>query len=194
MSLIEFRVLCQCKARYYLALVIRKRKFAWHFEWVFCSQLRVIARVQGARNVALDKRQIDVIHERMGPDCVWAVGFEVSSAEQKKYINQPRVPLRPSTWMRPSWLRLIIKQIESSPLLRTSNKPCDDLLARLIRLHTDSISLNRGYETATWLAVCTTREQAPLQWIDMGDLGYLDDEGNLFLTGRTKDIIILRSV
>lgn len=37
-----------------------------------------------------------------------------------------------------------------------------------------------------------TRHQTPMQWIDMGDLGYLDDEGNLFLTGRTKDIIILR--
>ena len=88
MGLIEFRVLCQCTARYYLALVIRKRKFAWHFEWVFCSQLRVIARVQGARNVALDKRQIDVIHERMGPDCVWAVGFEVTSAETEE-IHKP---------------------------------------------------------------------------------------------------------
>ena len=66
--LIEFRVPIKWLWCSYLALVIRKRKFAWHFKWVFCSQLRVIARVQGARDIALYKRQINVIHKRMGPD------------------------------------------------------------------------------------------------------------------------------
>lgn len=36
-------------------------------------------------------------------------------------------------------------------------------------------------------------DRHPIGWIQMGDVGYLDKDGNLFVTGRIKDIIVLEN-
>ena len=37
------------------------------------------------------------------------------------------------------------------------------------------------------------KEKPPVQWIDMGDTGHIDERGNLIVSGRSKDVLVLKN-
>ena len=37
------------------------------------------------------------------------------------------------------------------------------------------------------------KEKPPVQWIDMGDTGHMDERGNLVVSGRSKDVLVLKN-
>jgi long-chain acyl-CoA synthetase len=86
----------------------------------------------------------------------------------------------------------------------TVGKPLPDVEVRVIdvpdkeiyvHLHGEGELLLRGPNISSgyWKAPDKTREARVGEWFRTGDLGRMDEEGNIWITGRAKDVIVLES-
>ncbi|MHB8375513.1 MAG: AMP-dependent synthetase/ligase [Dehalococcoidia bacterium] len=64
-----------------------------------------------------------------------------------------------------------------------------------VHLHGEGELVARGENISPgyWHAEEATRAQKVGEWLRTGDVGYLDDEGNVWITGRSKYVIVLDS-
>jgi long-chain acyl-CoA synthetase len=83
--------------------------------------------------------------------------------------------------------------------LDSAGKPMDDVEVRIVDSHDrhlpagqtgQVIARGPGLMTGYWKAPGETEKLIKDGWLYTGDMGYLDEDGYLFLVGRDKDIIV----
>ena len=64
-----------------------------------------------------------------------------------------------------------------------------------VHLHGEGELVARGDNITPgyWQSEEATRAQKVGEWLRTGDVGHLDDEGNIWITGRSKYVIVLDS-